>query len=187
METPSIRKIKGTPFIHQYNLNNLNYEIELNTIGSNLYIRATNKSKVENSIFIYEDSINNIYKLDRYFMVFESIEEIKQNINELLKEKDCFEIKIEKENLLKLIIKAAIGKQTKNIEFPLIKKEINNDNLINILIDKINSLEEENIAFKKKFEEFEKIFKEEIKAKKMLKEKLIGDSITTLSKMKIIY
>ena len=182
MEAPTIGNMKEGVFIHHYNLNNLNYEIELSTNNSNLHIKVTNKTNIENSFYIYEDSIENICKLDRYFMVFENIEDIKININEILKEKECFELKKEKENLLKLLIKASVGKQTKNIEFPLTKKEINNDYLINILIDKINSLEKENNILKNKFKEYEELFEEEIKQKKIIKENIIGDSITTLNK-----
>ena len=120
-------------------------------------------------------------------MIFENIEEIINNIIELLKEKESFELKIEKQKELKLILKPLIGRKIKNIEFLLTKKEVNKDNLINTLIDKINSLEKENQFLKNKFSEFEELFKEEIKEKKLdrkIKEYLIGDSITTINKYK---
>ena len=117
-------------------------------------------------------------------MIFENVEDIKHNLNEILKEKECFELKIEKDDTLKLIIKTSVGKQTKNIEFTLTKKELNNDNLIITLLDKINSLERENNMLKSKFKEFEELFDDEIKLKKEIKKNVIGDSISTLKKYK---
>lgn len=183
MEAPIIKNKDNLPFIHQYNFDNLNYEIELNNNNNKLFIKATNKSKVENSFFFYEEAIENIYKLDRYFMVFENIEEIKNNIIEILKENECIQLKLSKENELKLIIKTLVGKQIKYIEFTLTKKEANNENLINILIDKINSLEKENEIMKNKIKDLEDLFSEEIKEKKQLKNYIIGDSISTINRI----
>ena len=163
MEAPIIKTTNNAPFIHQYNFDNFNYELELNNYNNKLYIKVTNKSKVENYFFFYEETIENIYKLDRYFMVFENIEEIKNNIIEILKEKESVEMKLSKEKDLKLIIKAFVGKQVKYIEFTSTKKEENFENLIYILIDKINLLERENDLLKKKVEQFENLFSEEIK------------------------
>ena len=188
MEAPNCGEInpkQEEPFIHHYNLNNMNYEIELNTSSkSDLYIKVTNKSKIENSFFIYESSIENLYKIDKYFTFFENIKEVKENLNEILSDKECFKLKVENENLISIILKANIGKQTKNIVFSLTKKEINNDNLIKELINKINFLENENKLIKNKFKEFEDLFHEEILEKKIMKECLKGDSITTLTKFK---
>ena len=133
MEAPTVIKPFSPPFIHQYILNNLNYEIELNNYYTNFYIKLTNKSKIEKYFYIFEDTLENLFKLDKYFMIFENIDEIKNNINELLKEKEHIELKTLKENEVILIIKVSIGKQIKNIEFPLIKKEINDVSLINLL------------------------------------------------------
>ena len=52
------------------------------------------------------------------------------------------------------------------------KKEIKSDNLINILIDKINSLEKENQILKDKLNEFQDLFKEEIQIKRDKKNSL---------------
>ena len=175
MEAPIIKTTNNSPFIHQYNFDNFNYELELNNYNNKLYIKVTNKSKVEGYFFFYEETIENIYKLDKYFMIFENIEEIKNNIIEILKEKESVEMKLSKEKELKLIIKAFVGKQVKYIEFILTKKEENFDNLIYILFDKINSLERENELLKKKVEQFENLFCEEIK-KKQLTQRNLGSS-----------
>ena len=67
---------------------------------------------------------------------------------------------------LKLIIKPIVGTKIKNIEFFLTKKEIKSDNLVNILIDKINLLEKENQLLKDKLNEFQDLFQEEIQIKR---------------------
>ena len=105
-------------------------------------------------------------------MLFENIEEIKNNIVDILKSSENYAIKIENEKELKLILKPIIGTKIKNIEFSLTKKEIKSDNLINILIDKINSLEKENQILKDKLNEFQDLFKEEIQIKRDKKNSL---------------
>ena len=55
--------------------------------------------------------------------------------------KENYEIKIEKSEELKLILNPIIGIRIKPIEFSLTKNIISNDDMINILIDKIHSLE----------------------------------------------
>lgn len=153
-------------------------------------IEVKNKSEIENSIYLFDNSFSNIIKLDKYFLLFENIEEIKNNIVDILKSKENYEIKIEKEKELKLILKPVIGTKLKNIEFSMTKKEINSDNLVNILIDKINILEKENQLLKDKLNEFQDLFKEEIQIKlnqkKFLeknKDILIGENICTIQKI----
>ena len=179
MEAPIAKNNESTPIIFQHNLDDLNYEIELNTNNNNLLIKVINKSNKENTFFSYEDNLENLYKLDRYFMAFENIEEIKNNLIELLCEKEFFKIEKSEENELKLILKASIGKKIKNIEFILTKNGIGNHNIINLLMGKINSLEN-------KLKVYESLFSEEIKFKKekeKLKDYLIGESIVTLNKI----
>ena len=159
MEAPTVNN--NQPYINQYNLFDTKWELELNTTHSNLSIKARNLSKVENGFYYFEDSKENIYKLDRYFLVYETLEEIKDNIIETLKDQDNFEIKQVKDNEIKLILKIQIGKKIKNIEFSLTKKEIAKDDLINVLIDKINLLEN-------KINEYEELFGEEIKERKKI-------------------
>ena len=183
---------KNPPFIDDYILNNTQYNIKLDVEEDSLLIDVTIKSKIDKFIYSFKNSRESMGKLDKYFLLFENIEEIKNNIIEILKAKDL-EIKIEKDNTLKLIIKPTINSKQKNIEFLLIKKELKNDNLIDLLINKINYLEKENQYLKNKFKEFENLFSEEMKEKVIIREEkkklekkykncLIGDSISTIEK-----
>ena len=193
MEEIQIKKNhKNPPFIDDYLLNNTKYNIKIDVEEDFLLIDVTIKSKIDKFIYSFKKSKEFMGKLDKYFLLFENIEEIKNNIIEILKAKDL-EIKIEKDNRLKLIIKHTINSKQKNIEFLLIKKELKKDNLIDLLIDKINYLEKENQYLKNKFKEFENLFSEEMKEKLIIKEEkkkleknykdcLIGDSISTIEK-----
>ena len=107
--------------------------------------------------------------------------------------KENYEIKIEKSEELKLLLKPIICTRIKPIEFSLTKNIISNEDMISILIDKIHSLEKENFELKNKLNEFEDLFYDEIQEKKRkqeeitkLKEKykdcIIGDKITTLER-----
>ena len=145
----------------------------METTNINYISEATNAKSTENPSFVYQFKLwnRNIYKLDRYFLVFQTIEEIKDNIIEILndKEKQNIELIEINDNELKMILKVMIGRKEKGIEFILTKKQTNKDNLINVLIDKINILEKENQILKNKILEFEDLFKDEIKEKKMIK------------------
>ena len=127
MDPPPIGRDKNKEKPNILESINTNFMIELSLNNFNLSIKATNKSKLDNSCFIYEGSYESITKLDRYFLMFESIEEIKDAILEILKE-EKFEFKEEKD-IIKIILKPKIGKLEKNIEFTLTKKEVNNDTL----------------------------------------------------------
>ena len=149
-EAPAAKILDAQPFITNYIFDNINYEIKVSIDKSNLSIEVNNKSELEKSIYLFKNSFNNIINLDKYFLHFENIEEIKNNIVDILKSKEGYEIKIEKDKELKLILKPVIGTKVKNIEFSLTKNEIKSDDLINILIDKINLLEKENQFLKDK-------------------------------------
>ena len=185
-EAPAVKLSDDQPFNTNYILNSITYEIKVTKDKNNLLIEVMNKSELENSIYLFDNSFSNIIKLDKYFMLFENIEEIKNNIVDILKSSENYAIKIENEKELKLILKPIIGTKIKNIEFSLTKKEIKSDNLINILIDKINSLEKENQILKDKLNEFQDLFKEEIQIKREkkffeeTKDILIGENIINL-------
>ena len=188
-EAPAVKLSDDQPFNTNYILNSITYEIKVTKDKNNLLIEVMNKSELENSIYLFDNSFSNIIKLDKYFMLFENIEEIKNNIVDILKSSENYAIKIENEKELKLILKPIIGTKIKNIEFSLTKKEIKSDNLINILIDKINSLEKENQILKDKLNEFQDLFKEEIQIKwdkkkffEDTKDILIGENIATIQK-----
>ena len=188
-EAPAVKLSDDQPFNTNYILNSITYEIKVTKDKNNLLIEVMNKSELENSIYLFDNSFSNIIKLDKYFMLFENIEEIKNNIVDILKSSENYAIKIENEKELKLILKPIIGTKIKNIEFSLTKKEIKSDNLINILIDKINSLEKENQILKDKLNEFQDLFKEEIQIKRDkkkffedTKDILIGENIATIQK-----
>ena len=139
-ETPVIQ-IAEKPYIAKYLLDNISYELKVSLDKAYLLIEISNKSELENSSYIFKDSIENIYKINRYFLIFETIEEIKNNIVDILKVKENYEIKIEKSEELKLILNPIIGIRIKPIEFSLTKNIISNEDMINMLIDKIHSLE----------------------------------------------
>ena len=188
-EAPAVKLSDDQPFNTNYILDSITYEIKVTKDKNNLLIEVMNKSELENSIYLFDNSFSNIIKLDKYFMLFENIEEIKNNIVDILKSSENYAIKIENEKELKLILKPIIGTKIKNIEFSLTKKEIKSDNLINILIDKINSLEKENQILKDKLNEFQDLFKEEIQIKRDkkkffedTKDILIGENIATIQK-----
>ena len=188
-EAPAVKLSDDQPFNTNYILNSITYEIKVTKDKNNLLIEVMNKSELENSIYLFDNSFSNIIKLDKYFMLFENIEEIKNNIVDILKSSENYAIKIENEKELKLILKPIIGTKIKNIEFSLTKKEIKSDNLVNILIDKINSLEKENQILKDKLNEFQDLFKEEIQIKRDkkkffedTKDILIGENIATIQK-----
>ena len=188
-EAPAVKLSDDQPFNTNYILDSITYEIKVTKDKNNLLIEVMNKSELENSIYLFDNSFSNIIKLDKYFMLFENIEEIKNNIVDILKSSENYAIKIENEKELKLILKPIIGTKIKNIEFSLTKKEIKSDNLINILIDKINSLEKENQILKDKLNEFQDLFKEEIQIKRdkkkffeETKDILIGENIATIQK-----
>ena len=102
-------------FFYQYNFRNLNYEIELFTYNSILHIKATNKSELEGFFYLYEEPLENIYKLDRYFLVFQTIEEIKNYIIEILNENEKKNIELREinDNELKIVIKVMKGRKGK--------------------------------------------------------------------------
>ena len=157
MEEIQITKTyKNPPFIDDYILNNTKYNIKLDVEEDSLLIDVTIKSKIDKFIYSFKNSREYMGKLDKYFLHFENIEEIKNNIIKILKAK-YLEIKIEKDNILKLIIKPIINSKQKNIEFLLIKKELKNDNLIDLLINKIKYLEKEKQYLKNKYKELENL------------------------------
>ena len=151
MEAPVAIKVKDTPR-KAINSKDSNYDIELEINNSKLCIKAMTKTKLEKILYLYEDSIENIYKLDRYFFQFETIKEIEDNIFEILKEEN-YDL-IGENNKLKLLLKPTVGKQTKNIELILNKTEGNNDTLINIVINRMNALESDYKNFQTKHEQF---------------------------------
>ena len=182
MEAPVIQKEKDKSK-KIINSKDSKYELELEINNSKLIIKAVTKLKLEKLLYQYEDSVENLYKLDRYFLQFETIEEIKDNIFELLIQ-ESYDL-IDKGNKIKLILKPNVGKQTKNIELIFKKIEGNNDTLIDIVIKRLNALESEFKTFKIKNGQFEELTKKEIDSLKIendnLKNELKQNKESTIS------
>lgn len=54
-EAPAAKAPEDQPFITNYTLDNMNYEIKLSSYKNNLLIEVKNKSEVENSIYTFDD------------------------------------------------------------------------------------------------------------------------------------
>ena len=122
--------------------------------------------------------------MDRYFFQFETIEEIKDNIFELLTQEN-YDIIDNKDNKLEIILKPNVGKQTKNIELILNKIEGNNDTLINIVINRLNDLESKFKTFQIKHEQLQESTQKDIDSLKKendnLKNQLKENEETTMA------
>ena len=136
-------------------------------------------SKFEKS-FVFED----LFKISKWFKIFDSLEEVYEDIIKLMENKQI-NINIE-ENIAKLVFKINMEK-IKEFDIVLTKKELTKDELIYNLINenkelkikvnnlekRINSLEERFNTFEKKSQKEEKTEKKEEKTNEIWKSDII--------------
>ena len=171
------------------------FKIKL-SLSSNIIIEIHELNKIQGSFYIKEFSLDELVKISRGFKICENINDAYEILEDIFEAKK-YSIKLKEDNSIILNINVFLpGGRTQSAELSLNKKEINKNVLIEELVKKVNTLEEENKKLKeeiseikewknKKLEEIseikewknkiEKLFKEEIKEKEKI-EKLGIDS-----------
>ncbi len=126
--------------------------------------------KYENKFTLYE-----LLKIHKYFKLFDTLEEIAQNINDL-NEKNLVSIRKNHKDNYELILNVELNKEKIEIKLELLYKD--NNQLIEIS-QIFNSLEKENKELKASLNEYkEKLERNEMALNKLLKLHKMNSSIT---------
>ena len=157
------------------------FKIKL-SLSSNIIIEIHELNKIQGSFYIKEFSLDELVKISRGFKVCENINDAYEILEDIFEAKK-YSIKLKEDNSLILNINVFLpGGRTQSAELSLNKKEINKNVLIEELVQKVNTLEEQNKKLKQEISEIkewknkiEKLFKEEIEKKEFF-EKLGIDS-----------
>ena len=158
------------------------FKIKL-SLSSNIIIEIHELNKIQGSFYIKEFSLDELVKISRGFKICENINEAYEILEDIFEAKK-YSIKLKEDNSITLNINVFLpGGRTQSAELSLNKKEINKNVLIEELVKKVNTLEEENKKLKEEISEIkewknkiEKLFKEEIE-KKEYYEKLLTKGI----------
>ena len=150
--------------------NNKNYKLDINQKENNIIISCTELNSIPLIIFKSEYNTNSLYKLSKFFLLFENITDSFPEIISKIKKN---EIKIfSDENLFKLTINLNII-NCQDFSFNLYKKELNIDITVENLCEEMNTLKNENKKLKEENEDFKKRINVLEKEMKEIKEKLM--------------
>ena len=160
---------------------NKKYSVKIK-LSSNIEIEIHELDKIQGSFYINEFSLDALVKISRGFKICENISEAYDILEDIFEAKKT-KIKRKEDNSIILIIEVSLpGGKIQNAEMFLNKKEINKNILIEELVKKVNTLEDDNKKLKEEINEIkewkkkiEKLFKDEINCKKRF-EKLHVDS-----------
>ena len=139
---------------------NKQYKIKISVLSD--IILEINQDEKIGTYYTNKFSLENLTKLSKCFRICDNIEEAYDIIVSNIETKKASVIILNK-NEITLVLKIELpGGKLEETKLNLHKKEIDKDKLIEELINKINQLEE-------KQKEFENLFEDEIKIKRMLK------------------
>ena len=144
---------------------NIQYKLKL-YILSDIYLEIKEKEKITNEIYVGNFSLKNLTELSKAFRVCDSLDEAFDTIVSIYESKKIILNKNNDEMVMILKADLPNGK-TEEAKLILRKKELKKDVLIEELVKRINLLEEKNKNLEKKQAEFEDLFKDEIRLKKL--------------------
>ena len=146
---------------------NKQYNLKL-YILSDIYLEIKEKERMTNEIYVGNFSLDNLKNLSNAFSLCNNLD---QAFNLIVSHCESKKITLNKnQNEMILNIKVEfLGLNIEEAKLILRKKEVKKDVLIEELVKRINLLEEKNKNLEKKQAEFEDLFKDEIKLKKLKK------------------
>ena len=150
------------------------FKIKL-SLSSNIIIEIHELNKIQGSFYIKAFSLDELVKISRVFTICQNINDAYEILEDIFEAKK-YSIKLKEDNSITLNINVFLpGGRTQSAELSLNKKEINKNVLIEELVKKVNTLEEENKKLKEEISEIkewknkiEKLFKEEIEKKEKI-------------------
>ena len=164
---------KENVFYAKFKEKNLIVILENNIEKKQLKIFVKDNETVENFYYIYIGDIDELQKTDNFFKVFDNINEIFEELCRHMKNNDSYEFILENKTNLVLKLKVIVGTKERKINFQFDKKNLNNEQVMNNLIKKVNKIEPE---LKKTKDEYKKLKeKTEYLEKIILEENLITD------------
>ena len=163
--TPSITNY-SCPLQH----NDKNYKLEFNQKDNSIIISCTELNSIPLNIFKSEYTTNSLYKLSKFFLIFENISDSFPEIVSKIK-KNEIDIYTD-ENLFKITLKINII-NCQDFSFNLYKKELNLDVTVENLCDEVTKLKSENKKLKEENKDFQNRIITLEKEMKEVKEKLL--------------
>ena len=190
MEAPIPLSFMKTKDINEYSysINGEEYLIFLDVDSSQqLKIKVNKKNESSKIEYIYEGALDDLQKLSKYFLLFDNIEEIKDQLISFIENNQIILTKTNN-NEIKLNIEINITKRVEKIEFILVNQKHSNEIKVNEILNKISFLEKENKSLRKELNELKELFKDEINEKKLLKNNIKGknDIITKISQYNLL-
>ena len=150
--------------------NNKNYKLDINQKETNIIISCTELNSLPLNIFKSEYTNNSLYKLSKFFLLFENTTDSFPEIISKIK-KNEIKIYID-DNQFKLTVMLNII-NCQDFSFNLYKKELNLDITVENLCEEMNILKSENKKLKEENEDFKKRINILEKEMKEIKEKLL--------------
>jgi hypothetical protein len=140
---------------------NINYDVSIFYIEDKLYFQGTKKEQIENKTYEKIYSIEEV-KSNKYFYMHENVKEVFEELNLIIRNcKNLNEIKLlEKENGL-LIIFPLNTLKIKECIFELNEVILENDAKFDLIIKKLNEINEETNQLKKENEKLKEIIKKQ--------------------------
>lgn len=175
----SNQNIDITEYIYSLNNEDYSLSIYIDNITNKLIIKAIKKNSINDKIYLFESTFENLKSINKYFTLFDSISEVKEEIKIYFSDKQIVITK-PNNNEIKIQLKLKITKKIGNIEFILSGQNMSKDVLIDQLISTISSLENENKILKNQINELYSLFSEEINHKKIMKTNIIGQNDTII-------
>ena len=196
VETPVYNKNEELEIIDiksfDINSDNKIFKLELGKSEdkNNIFFKIKENNIMNKYYFLYQD-INIFYNLNIFFRIYQSIDEIYKLLLDILVDKK-YKIKLEEHSIILILKFSMPGGKIIDIEFELIEKKINKDNIIDKLYsiiekllqenkeikDELNILKKENNQVKSKLKNIE----EYIETKKREEKEIVFD----LNKSKIV-
>ena len=164
---------------YTYSVNNEDYLISLyiDNTTNQLIIKSVPINSINDKVYSFKSTLDDLKSINKFFTLFDSIYEIKEEIESYFSNNNQISLIKLNDNEMKIQLKVNI-KKIENIEFILSGQKMPKDILINQLIYKVNSLENENKILKNQINELYSIFAEEISQKKIMKNNIIGQNET---------
>lgn len=167
------------------NSNSIEYRVEISIKNENkkilIIIKETNI--LQNYYYKAEFSLEELKSINKNFRIFDKIDEVYKELNELfLNKKASLQVK-STEILLHLFVSNFSSSNIQDIFLKIIKTNINNEEMNELLIKEINHMKEEHLNLKNKMEQKVKSLEEKNESLIKIIEEL-GKSLKELSDYK---
>ena len=143
--------IKSQKF--EINMNNKKYDILTELSSNNLIIIINNSEEIPPIKFLGSFTLSDLFKICNWFKMFESIDEVYDEIGKLFENKKV-SLNLQ-EDLINLIFEIDMVK-IKNFNILLKKSDSSNEDIIKMLCENLKKCQEENLILKNRINDLEK-------------------------------